>query len=156
MGASDFGKLLLYVRSILWDLGIPQHAASILYEDNDACTAMAKAQKPTSRTRHMDIKYNVICEWVEQDLIKLSRIDTTINLADLFTKSLGPTLFYRHTDYVLGHTPPHYSPQFCPTPMVTRILAITPSPTTPTSKNMLLTTANVWSAIARNSFWSPP
>jgi hypothetical protein len=26
MGASDFGKILLYVQSVLWDLGIPQHA----------------------------------------------------------------------------------------------------------------------------------
>ena len=32
MGACDAAKLLLYVRSILWDLGIPQEAASILYE----------------------------------------------------------------------------------------------------------------------------
>jgi hypothetical protein len=108
MGASDFGKILLYVRSVLWDLGIPQHAASVLYEDNDACTAMAMAQKPTPRTRHMDIKYQVICEWVERDLIHLKRIDTTINLADLFTKQLGSTLFYRHLDYIHGHVPPHY------------------------------------------------
>lgn len=108
MGASDFGKILLYVRSVLWDMGVPQHAASVLYEDNDACTAMAMAQKPTPRTRHMDIKYQVLCEWVERDLLHLKRIDTSINLADLFTKQLGTTLFYRHTDYVLGHVPPHY------------------------------------------------
>jgi hypothetical protein len=39
----------------MWDLGVvPQQAASILYKDNDGCTAMANAQKPTSRTRHMD------------------------------------------------------------------------------------------------------
>ena len=31
MGALDFGKILLYVRNILWDLGVPQQAASILY-----------------------------------------------------------------------------------------------------------------------------
>ena len=62
MGASDFGKIFLYVRSILWDLGIPQHAASVLYEDNDSCTAMAMAQKPTTCTRHMDIKYHSLCE----------------------------------------------------------------------------------------------
>ena len=92
MGASDFGKILLYVRSVLWDLGVPQHAASVLYEDNDACTAMAMAQKPTPRTRHMDIKYHVICEWVERDLIQLRRIHTSINLADLFTKHLSPAL----------------------------------------------------------------
>jgi hypothetical protein len=100
---------LLYIRSIFWDLGIPQDAASVMYEDNDACTAMAMAQKPTPRTRHMDIKYYALCEWVERDLIKLERIDTSINLADHFTKSLSPILFWRHLDYVMGRVPPAYS-----------------------------------------------
>ena len=57
MAAYDTGKMILFVRSVLWDLGIPQEAATVLYEDNDACTAMGNAQKPTPRTRHMDIKY---------------------------------------------------------------------------------------------------
>ena len=109
MGASDCGKMLLCVRSIMWDLGIPQSAASLAYEDNDACTAMANSQKPTNRTRHIDIKYHVICEWVERDLIKLERVDTTLNMADHFTKQLGPQLFHRHTDYIMGHVPPQYS-----------------------------------------------
>ena len=109
MGASDFGKMMLYIRSILWDLGLPQESASFLYEDNDACTAMAMAQKPTTRTRHMDIKFHALCEWVERDLIRLERIDTTINMADHFTKSLSPILFRRHMDYIMGRVPPNYS-----------------------------------------------
>ncbi len=56
MAAYDTGKMILFIRSMLWDLGVPQEAATVLYEDNDACTAMGNAQKPTSRTRHMDIK----------------------------------------------------------------------------------------------------
>jgi hypothetical protein len=109
MGASDFGKMMLYIRSILWDLGLPQESASFLYEDNDACTAMAMAHKPTTRTRHMDIKFHALCEWVERDLLKLERIDTTINMADHFTKSLSPILFRRHTDYIMGRVPPNYA-----------------------------------------------
>ena len=31
MAAYDAGKMILFVRSILWDLGIPQEAATILY-----------------------------------------------------------------------------------------------------------------------------
>ena len=62
----------------------------------------------------MDIKYQVICEWVEGDLLHLKRIDTSINLADLFTKQLGTTLFYRHTDFVLGHVPSHYATIYGP------------------------------------------
>jgi hypothetical protein len=110
MAAYELGKALLYVRSILWDLDVPQEAASRLYEDNDACTAMANAQKPTRRTCHMDIHYHVLCEWVERDLIVLERVNTTINEADHFTKLLSRILFHRHIDYIMGHVPPEYSP----------------------------------------------
>jgi hypothetical protein len=57
MAVYDAGKMILFVRSILWDLGIPQEVAMLLYEDNDACTAMGNAQKPTPRMQHIDIKY---------------------------------------------------------------------------------------------------
>ena len=73
---------------------------------------MANAQKPITRTRHMDIKYNVLCKWVEQDLLKLEWVDTSVNMANIFTKQLGPTLFNRHVDYLLGHIPPQYSACF--------------------------------------------
>jgi hypothetical protein len=112
MAAYDTGKMILFVRSVLWDLGIPQEAATTLYEDNDACTAMGNAQKPTTRTRHMDIKYFSICEWVERDLMHLERIDTSINMADHFTKALNRALFHRHADFLLGHVPPTYSPVY--------------------------------------------
>eukprot|EP00970_Alexandrium_tamarense_P016383 scaffold6418_cov269-Alexandrium_tamarense.AAC.1 len=63
MAASDGGKMSLYIRSVLYDLGIPQWAAHELYEDNDACNAMANAGKPTTRTRHMDIRYHALRDW---------------------------------------------------------------------------------------------
>jgi hypothetical protein len=68
--------------------------ATLLYEDNDACTAMANAQKPTPRTHHMDIKYFALSNWVECNLMLLERIDTPINLSDHFTKSLQTNLFH--------------------------------------------------------------
>mmetsp|Transcript_27572 Transcript_27572/g.58265 ORF Transcript_27572/g.58265 Transcript_27572/m.58265 type:complete len:259 (+) Transcript_27572:120-896(+) len=107
--ATDCGKLILFIRIILWDLGVPQCDVTIAYEDNDACTAMANAKKPTPCTRHIDIKHHVITEWVERDLMKLERINSTINLADHFTKQLGPLAFNRHIDYIMGHVPPQYS-----------------------------------------------
>ncbi|KAL7552295.1 hypothetical protein ACHAWF_018275 [Thalassiosira exigua] len=112
MEASDTGKMMLFVRSIMNDLGIPQGAASLLYENNDACTAIGNVQKPTNRTRHIDIRYFALCEWIERDLLFLERIDTTQNMSDHFTKQLNPVLFARHTDYVMGRIPPEYSPCF--------------------------------------------
>ncbi len=73
---------------------------------------MANTQKPTPRTRHMGIKYKVLCEWVERELEVLERVETKLNMADHFTKQLGPLLFHRHTDYIMGRVQPQYSSHF--------------------------------------------
>jgi hypothetical protein len=73
---------------------------------------MANAGKPTSRSRHIDIKYYAIQEWIERDLIVLHRIDTAINMADHYTKPLPRILFYRHNDFNMGRVPPTYSPKY--------------------------------------------
>ena len=135
MAACDTGKIILYIRSgILWENisrvlkkyrerdtaadyverypNIPQEAATLLYEDNDGCTAVGNTQKPTTRTRHIDIKYFSLCNWVERDLMLLERIDTSIYMADHLTKALSPTLFHRHANFLLGHIPPTYLPVY--------------------------------------------
>ncbi len=60
----------------------------------------------------MDIRYHVLCEWVEYNLIILERVDFTINDVDHFTKLLSCTLFHMHIDYIMGHVPPEYSPAY--------------------------------------------
>ncbi len=108
MAACDVGRMSLFIRSILWGLDIPQEAVTIAYKDNNGCTAMGNAQKPTARTRHIDIKYFTFCDWVERDLIRLEQIDTSINISDHLTKSLTRILFHRQANYLLGHIPPKY------------------------------------------------
>ena len=53
----EAGKLALYLRSLLNDLGIGKNDATTLYEDNAAAIAMGNASRPARRTRHMDIKH---------------------------------------------------------------------------------------------------
>ena len=57
MAACDAGKIFLFVRSVLYDLGVPQEDTSVIYEDNEGDIGMANAQKPTQHTRHMDIRF---------------------------------------------------------------------------------------------------
>ena len=35
-----------------------------------------------------------------------------MNIADIFTKQLGPLLFRRHCDYLMGRVPPQYSAHY--------------------------------------------
>jgi hypothetical protein len=112
MAAYDTGKMILFIRSVLWVLHVPQEAATVLFENNDGCTAMGNAQKPTPRTRHIDIKYFSLCEWVERNLMLLERINTSINMSDHMTKGLQTILFHRHANFILGHVLPMYSPVY--------------------------------------------
>jgi hypothetical protein len=106
--ACDAGKAILYVRSILDEINMPQDMATTLYIDNNGALLMGNAQQPTRRTRHMDIKKFTILEWIKRDLLIMKRIDTTLNCSDVLTKQTGKNLFYRHFDYILGHVIPSY------------------------------------------------
>ena len=70
---------------------------------------MANAQKPTKRTRHMDLKYFGLQEWVQRDLLILHRINTSDNYADAMTKALGRTLFYHHVNFIMGKIVPQFA-----------------------------------------------
>jgi hypothetical protein len=108
IAACDAGKMILFFRSILEDLGIPQEEATVLYEDNTGALMMANAQQPTKRTRHIDIKHFALLDWVEQDLLILQAISTHDNAADAMTKTLTKQLFYRHFDIYMGIRIPDY------------------------------------------------
>ena len=108
VAASETGKMVLYVRSILDDLGIYVEDATPMYIDNSGARQMANARKPTRRTRHLDIRYFALTEWTERDLIILKPISTSDNNSDALTKALGRQLFTRHKSTLLGHRRPTY------------------------------------------------
>lgn len=108
VAACDAAKIILFFRSILQDLGIPQEEATVLYEDNTGALLMANAQQPTKRTRHMDIKHFSLLDWVERDLLILQDISTHDNASDAMTKMLPRQLFYRHFDTYMGRRIPDY------------------------------------------------
>ena len=43
----EASKYILYLRSLLEEIGIPHEAATILYEDNQGALLMVNAQCPT-------------------------------------------------------------------------------------------------------------
>jgi dUTP pyrophosphatase len=109
IAAAEAAKFILYVRSIMDEIGIPQQYATTLYEDNRGAMHMANSQQPTKRTRHMDIKHFAIQDWCQQDLLKLAAINTTDNWSDAMTKAQGRVLFHRHMNHILGRNTPKYA-----------------------------------------------
>ena len=109
VAATATGKAILYVRSILEELGLPQTDATTLYIDNNGALNMANQGQPTRNTRHMELKSFAIQQWVERDLLYLKRIKSEFNYADAMTKVLGRTKFHQHFNYIMGKTRPTYA-----------------------------------------------
>ena len=95
-------------RSLLSEIGLSQEHATVLFEDNQGALLMGNAQKPTKRTRHMDVKAFALQDWILRDLISLKRITTSDNYSDAMTKALGRTSFYRHMNFIMGRIVPAY------------------------------------------------
>jgi hypothetical protein len=98
------GKKVKYVRTVMEELGYPQSAPSPIFGDNISSIMMANNVRPTDRTRHMDIRYFAIQEWihVDKDII-LIHIPTILNAADALTKALAWLKHHRHMSRAMGH-----------------------------------------------------
>ena len=91
------------------EIGLPQHNATVLYEDNQGALLMAQAGQPTKCTKHIETRYFALQTWVERDLLEFKRINTTDNSADAMTKAMARTLFYCHNNHIMGRLVPSYA-----------------------------------------------
>jgi hypothetical protein len=64
----------------------------------DSHGAIFNAQNPVTQKgiKHIEIRYHYIREQIEKGQVKVFAVPTAENVADMFTKNLGPTLFLKH------------------------------------------------------------
>jgi hypothetical protein len=100
----DTGRLGLFIRAVLAELLQPQHVATTVYKDNDACGMVADSTAPTHQMRHIAIRDFALQDWTERNLISLTACASNANASDKFTKQVGKIFFSRHHDYISGPT----------------------------------------------------
>jgi hypothetical protein len=101
--AAKTGK---YLCLVLHELGFLQLQPTALYIDNKAAIDMINVNKPTPRSRHIDIQYFAIQEWRARQLILVRHIAGILNPADQGTKAGETTLHSRHARRLMGHFGP--------------------------------------------------
>eukprot|EP00536_Pseudo-nitzschia_multiseries_P018862 jgi/Psemu1/57706/gm1.57706_g len=104
--AAEAGKMVLYIRSILWELRIIMILQSSMKTIPRGALFMVTADQPTKRTCHMNTtKLFVVQDWIKEEHISLEAIiNTQHNLNDHLTKALvGRIKFYQQqTDVIMG------------------------------------------------------
>ena len=95
MALSDCAHDCAWFKTLFSELGKPiDHVP--LYADSRS--AVFNAQNPVTQKgiKHIEIRYHYIHEQVELGTVKLYYVPTSDNVADMFTKNLGPTDFLCH------------------------------------------------------------
>lgn len=96
--ASCFGaRAAAAARNSLNELGLKQKPTQI-HEGAEACINYSKTTRITARNRHFGVKEQCVRLQHQSKLVEIVPVNTSDQLADLLTKSLGPTAHQRLCD----------------------------------------------------------
>ena len=91
-----------WLREIVQFLGHEQTEPTVVYEDNDAARLIAENDLSVKRSKSIDIRYHYVRERVADGQIRIERIDTKDQPADLLTKNLPRDKFEHCRRIVMG------------------------------------------------------
>lgn len=85
---------LLWLKKLLTELGYPPVQAMELLCDNKAAVDMAHNPVQHDRTKHVEIDRHFIKEKIETEVIAISHVRSSEQLADILTKAVSGTIFH--------------------------------------------------------------
>jgi len=100
MAASEAVKDLLHVYFLTKEITTVAQPMP-LHVDNAGALYMADNPVNNKRTKHIDIRYHHVRDWVEKKTIELVKVPTADNMADIFTKALPKPKFEDFTNKLL-------------------------------------------------------
>ena len=87
-----------WLRTLLAELQQVCKGATTIYEDNTGCIRLAKDPCSHVKSKHIEIRHHFVREAVEAKTVNLVHIETSSNVADMFTKVVGKPTFVKHRD----------------------------------------------------------
>ena len=78
---------VMFLRTLLGELGFVQTEPTVINEDNKGTRDLATNPVFHKRTKHIEIRYHSIRERVEQGHILINLVDSKNNISDILTKA---------------------------------------------------------------------
>jgi hypothetical protein len=99
VSATEGFKEAISKQGLISELGVPRDVIRV-YCDSHSAICLTKNDMYQFKTKHIDIKYHFIHDIVVEGKIKVDKIHTDENTADMLTKSLSNTKFKHCIDLV--------------------------------------------------------
>ena len=96
---AEFVAMALTIKEVKWILQVLEELqvlvdTSLLFCDNQGAIKIVQNRSATARSKHIDITLQSMKYSVLEGVIKVRYVQSSDNVADLFTKSLGRLQFY--------------------------------------------------------------
>lgn len=86
---ADAVSELLPVLGVLGSLKVAPSGPALVFEDNSGAVVLAQKGKFTKRAKHIEVAYHFVADYVAKGIIRVVKIDSKNQLADILTKALG-------------------------------------------------------------------
>jgi hypothetical protein len=96
VAATESIKDLLYTRNLVEEF-LTISTPVVLNIDNSGAIHLAEKNLNNRRTKHIDIRFHYVRQWVQSKVVTIQKVHTLDNTADLFTKALPVKLHEHHT-----------------------------------------------------------
>ena len=73
-----------------------------IFEDNKGCIDLVNSPKMCPRTKHIGLKYHHFRSFVRDKTITIRYVETSLQIADIFTKALNDPQFVRLRIMLMG------------------------------------------------------
>ena len=105
MGLTEVCRELMWLCNFLEEIGVPFHTPKI-YCDSQSAIYWSEDPIEHARNKHMEVKYYYVRDCVAENKVRIFKILTTYQCADILTKPLGKQIFDRLVPSAMGHMDP--------------------------------------------------
>ena len=93
---------VIYLRTLLCELGFEQVRPTVIYEDNNAVICLSKTCAYHRSVKHLALRKAFVNQMVNEGVVELQRVDTADQLADILTKNCSQPVYERLLPYLTG------------------------------------------------------
>jgi len=94
---SEAAKEIKFIVQVMLSIGIEVEMPIVVHVDNVGAIFMAENVSTSGRTKHVDIRYHYVREFIEDGFIRIVFVRTKLNKADMFTKNVVGDIHNAHS-----------------------------------------------------------
>lgn len=102
VGMSEASKAIMRFRQVLAAIRFPQNDPTIMFEDSNSAIKLAEGPSIKRKSKHILVREHYVRDLIQQGYVKLSKVPTAAQNADLFTKPKTPSQHIYEADRLLN------------------------------------------------------